>query len=151
RDDGSLVWIATSVQGLKTPDFQGGLVVSTLESIARHDPVTGQLSTLFTTTSHDPVHWATGLVGDPAIHQDGTILTVEYTCHDFCDGADATDGGWVVGVNPGGGEKFRVLMQNNVTTDRWRSSGDVAFCAVNESRTLVTTYDHAWPQVQMRI
>ncbi|MFZ0814252.1 MAG: IPT/TIG domain-containing protein, partial [Candidatus Sulfotelmatobacter sp.] len=73
------------------PDFQGGLVVASGQSIYRLDGMTGTPST-WTYNSVSGSYLPT-----PVVHTDGTIFTV--------------DGNAVVGINPKTGSNFSVAME----------------------------------------
>jgi hypothetical protein len=93
---GTTAWTAPSINvGCSSliPDFQGGLVVTTRQSIYRLDGMTGNPYPAYTSVS--------GLnLATPVVHTDGTIFTI--------------DGSSVVGINPTtGGPNFSVAMQNS--------------------------------------
>ena len=92
---GMTAWTAnvgTSVRSSNLiPDFQGGLVVASGQSIYRLDGMTGTPST-WTYNSVSGSYLPT-----PVVHTDGTIFTV--------------DGGAVVGINPTTGSNFSVAME----------------------------------------
>jgi hypothetical protein len=73
------------------PDFQGGLVIATSQSIYRLDGMTGQPST-WTYTSASGSSLST-----PVVHTSGPIFTI--------------DGSSVVSINPATGQTFSVAME----------------------------------------
>jgi len=93
---GTTAWTAPSVNvGCSSliPDFQGGLVVATGQSIYRLDGMTGNAYPAYTSASG-------ANLATPVVHTNGTIFTV--------------DGSSVVGINPTTGlPNFSVAMQNS--------------------------------------
>ena len=96
------------------PDFQGGVVVYADLSIYRLDGLTGQPYAAYVGTTDEDR--SNGLEV-PAVHTDGTIFTVDYSCAAVdCpnNSNDTTTGAWVVGIDPSsGGAKFKIPLANS--------------------------------------
>ena len=109
RDDGTVAWTAPVGGGNKLlPDFQGGLVVSAVDSVKRYDGITGQqvFAHAFVNPPNlpGPLHNNKHVV---AIHADGTIFVV--------------DGNLVAGLDSQtGATKFTVPIDNS----SYRTSSD---------------------------
>ena len=88
--DGTTLWTANVSNGSAIPDFRGGLVYVTNQTVQELDPNTGQ--------SNPPYTYA-NFSGLPVlVHTDGTIFTV--------------DGNSIVGINPTtGSAKFSVSLE----------------------------------------
>jgi len=120
--DGVVAWNATISPStffnanIFFPDFQGGLDVWSGTSIYKLDGLTGQPYPAYNATSTESQSIG---FGEPAIHTDGTIFTIDYACApDACgpSTSDTTDGAWIVGVDPATGTpKFRVPTENWTT------------------------------------
>ncbi|PYT87372.1 MAG: hypothetical protein DMG36_25435 [Acidobacteria bacterium] len=150
RSDGIAAW-TTSVPpsnffnaNFFFSDFQGGLDVWSGTSIYRLDGLTGQSYPAYNATSTESQSIG---FGEPAIHTDGTIFTIDYACApDACgpSTSDTTDGAWVVGVDPSTGTpKFRVPTENWTT----QVSAD-AFCSAFGGGTV---NEHSFPANPMAI
>jgi hypothetical protein len=67
-------------------------------------------------------------------------MTVDYTCHDFCDGADPDDSAAVVGIDVATGtRKFRVPLAPWTFND---TNADSAFCVGDASQDGANTVTH---------
>ena len=129
--DGTVAWTSSpSPEWANTvlPDFQGGLVVATDQTIYRLDELTGQPSPSYMQSTNEDKAW--GFYPSPLVHTDGTIFATEYACHDFCPNADdGEEGAWIVGIDPStGAKKFRAPLANSVGID---TISDAAFCQVS--------------------
>ena len=84
KSDGTTAWITPNVGTSSSliPDFQGGAVVYTGQSVYKLDGITGKASPAYTSAS--------GTLTTPLVHTDGTIFTV--------------DGNSVVAINPRTGQ-----------------------------------------------
>ncbi len=148
--DGMVAWTASSpIAGFSSfmPDFQGGIVSYDDESIYRLDPLTGQPIPLYTNANEETRNYG---LAKPAIHTDGTLFTVDYACHDWCDDADPVDGAWVVGLNSAtGATKFRVPLANWTYT--W-TIADASLCSFDGSSDGTQVQrSHAWPNGDLKI
>ena len=148
--DGTVGWTTTPPgDNFFLADFQGGLVAADWagQAITRLDGLTGQAAPTFAATTDAAKAWG---LGDPAIHPDGTIFTVDFSCTSASCGNtdDATTGSWVVGINPATGTaKFRVPL----ALSAWTSQvSDAVFCQDSTPGFSVSTYP-GWPSQTMRI
>jgi hypothetical protein len=131
--DGVMAW-TSSPAGFGNsylPDFQGGLVVLGSgtsnyfdTSIYRLDGITGQAYPAYNSTTDATKQF--GGLGFPAIHTDGTIFTIDYSCAtvDCSWSSDTTTATWVVGIDPSTGTaKFKVPLANSTVqgtnADSW--------------------------------
>ena len=142
--DGTVLWTAAAPLGASAdsrPDFEGGLVVFNRDTIVRLDAATGQPTTLYGNANQDTHDWR---LAAPAIHPDGVVLTVDYTCHDGCDGADAEDSAGVVGIDIASGARtFRVPLVNSTYT--YTNNGDAGFCQSSGGNGTHTWQRHSTP------
>jgi hypothetical protein len=152
--DGKVAWtVAAPIPSYyeSRPDFQGGLVaypVGSDHTIVRLEPSTGHATTLYGNANEETQNFVAVI---PAIHPDGVVMTVDYTCHDFCNGADPDDSAAVVGIDIAtGARKFRVPLVPWTFTD---TNADSAFCVGDASQdgANVVTHYHAWPNNQLTI
>jgi hypothetical protein len=113
--EGKVAWTANvgrqPAQSL-IPDFQGGVISATPQSVMRFDGMTGQPQGLYFST--DP---SGAGIGSVVPHTDGTIFAI--------------DGDALVGINPADGTpKFSVPMNERSTTDTTNFNGFFGvFCA----------------------
>jgi hypothetical protein len=147
--DGNVAWTVPGPFGFGAgarPDFQGGLVVFKRDRMARLDPLTGQTTTLYANANAETL--SNGLA-TPAIHPDGKVLTVDYTCHDLCDGQNADDSAAVVGIDLSSGNRaFRVPLANSTFTT---TNVDSAFCGNAYGDGTHTQLQHSWPNNRLTI
>jgi len=151
RSNGTVAWtssLPSNVTSILIPDFQGGLSIFTLNSIYKLDGMTGQPYPAYTGTSSEDQ--LLGGIGYPAIHTDGTVFTLDYSCTpDECGSSfygsngqqipntDTTNGAWVVGIDPSTGQaKFKVPTTNWGNT--YSASGTACGGYTNGS-------SHSWP------
>ena len=104
---GTTAWTTANVSGNLVPDFQGGLVVNTGQSIYRLDGMTGK-----------PSSWTYNSVSGnnlptPVVHTNGTIFTI--------------DGQTIVGINPTTGNQAFSPIQLESSTSA--SSGSSNQCS----------------------
>jgi hypothetical protein len=88
--DGTTLWTANVSNGYAIPDFQGGLVYVTAQTVQELNSMTGQPNPAYnyTSSSNLPV----------LVHTDGTIFTI--------------DGDFIVGIDPSTGTaKFSIAME----------------------------------------
>jgi hypothetical protein len=101
--DGTTAWTADVSQESAIPDFQGGLVLANDTSIWKLDGITGQpypAYTLGASTYFVGDFWG----GSPAVHPDGTILTMLVAEQDPPSNSYS-----VIGIDPStGAQKFSV-------------------------------------------
>jgi hypothetical protein len=83
RSDGTTAWTANASPGESMPDFQGGLVVSSvdpntgLSTITKLDGITGQANSTYTVTPPSSGTPGSTLSFAQAVHTDGTIFAVK--------------------------------------------------------------------------
>ncbi len=101
RTDGTVAWTASVGAGnTLVPDFLGGLVVSTPDSIKRLDGITGQQVLTYSFLSPAPLGSLYRGKHPVAVHSDGTIFVV--------------DGDSVVGIDSlTGSQKFTVRLEDS--------------------------------------
>jgi hypothetical protein len=148
--DGMVAWMAPSPLDWVSdwrPDFQGGLVAFNWDTIVRLHPTTGQATTLYSNANAETQSYG---LSTPAVHPDGKVMTVDYTCRDFCDGADADDSAAVVGIDVESGTRtFRVPLVNS--SDTFTNTQDAAFCGNSAGNGTHTWQYHPWPNNQLTI
>jgi len=144
RSDGTVAW-AAAVQGSGhwlLPDFQGGVVVAGNSTVYKLDGLTGQPYSMWTAnTSEDQING--DFMGAYAIHTDGTIFTIDFSCtsQDCGTTSDPETGAWVVGIDPLTGQsKFKVQLANQ--NDRFTTTDSGSLCGTPGSHTLSL---HPWP------
>ena len=101
KSDGITAWTANLNGANPVPDFQGGLVLATPQSIMKLDGTTGVPYPAFiAATQNDSL-------SAPAIHTDGTIFTVD----------TANNSASVIGIDPTTGKpKFTVQLEQSNST-----------------------------------
>lgn len=151
RTDGSVAWINSSLPASTfnqlIPDFNGGAAVwaNYGQSIFSLDHATGAAGPAYNATTDEAKFWG---LGNLAVHTDGTVFTIDYSCsHGNCPySSDATDGAWVVGIDPtSGAAKFKVPVANETV----QGSAANSFC--NGTSGSTTSHLHSWPANPMMI
>ena len=137
KSDGTTAWLANVNGATAIPDFQGGLVTlkqdnnTQATSIQKLDGLTGQPYPSFTATV--PSGSQSRYLSTPAIHTDGTILTVDTTYDEYDFGAHAWKGNVsVIGINSKtGAPKFTVPLDHSTFNTSFSASG----CGQSNSST----------------
>jgi hypothetical protein len=116
KTDGTVAWTdalsTANLLGPPVPDFQGGAIAYTGQSVYKLDGTTGHAYPAYSGTS----------LSYPVVHTDGTIFTSDN------DGTNT----WVVGVNPLTGQaKFKVLTANSTVS--YLTSSPNGLCGTSSS------------------